>query len=1603
MRPNIPALAPLKFHARQQTVATTARLPFLFKTPPAVAACAIVPRGIPELPAEQRQHARMLLIVVAMRLKLQATLQRGALALAILGLTVETASNTLTACTSAANCSDHGTPGQDYQDGNGSCGVCTCEAGYTGDDCGTTTACTNAANCSGNAASVVGDVATGCTCTCNIGFDGDDCSNTLTACTRAADCSNHGEPGLTYQDVNGNCGCTCEAGYTGDNCSDTLTACNSAADCSDHGTPGQDYQDANGSCGVCTCEAGYTGDDCGTTTACTNADNCSGNAASVVGNVATGCTCTCNLGFDEDDCSNTLTACTRAADCSNHGEPGLTYQDVNGNCGCACEAGYTGDDCSSTQPTCTSSLNCNDHGTPGRDYQDASGSCGVCSCEDGYTGDDCGTATPCSFANDCSNQASQVEGDVATGCTCTCNDGFGGADCSTALTACTVVNDCGGDSRADSVVGYSDDGIGCTCTCNASYSGADCSTEVDADNNLCYLANFNCQSGTYEVGGVPDPVAGLPGTCQCVGCDPGYTDGEGVNGYKCDTPNENCTLSDDIATKFNAPNAEDGVYYCANGSSVNTIRPFSDASGRMCGCNCGSGDEEKFMCENAVLNNIDQSTTCNNLDGCLYDGTNRTCQPNESAFSSCTSHTVKGDCDGHSECLWNVEFGKCTVSEATRTTCLAKSDSECLAQGSGCTIRGECNVDPSKYRTGFGGGGHCEDEQDAILTTDPAQEDAQKGIIYCGNKGVATGLRSQATCVCHSGYTGAKCEIAPGGGGGGGALDTNCPDQDASCDEETRACCKRPVVHTCTAQDNSVNSNCTRANESAIGRGESRQNVCESQTYDLNGARLNCSYHSRDPEDSSWDYFDQTLNTDGANRLLPKCECVCDRRQGVDGGVGTVINGGQQYIPSSDTLSCIANCSEISPGDTICDGRTGDDLQFCKENSSPCFGNGECNPATNKCNCYSGWAGDYCSLNTAGFESKDCPNGYGVSDPGSLSGYACMCNGDWTKDGRETNADGVATCNVDPCHQGVTRTVERESSPYDITGLGLIFLNDNPNLLEPIIIKGMGILGTIDSPLIASEFPVSGIPDDFTVVSFLPKNSLEVTAAFETGTPEQQKRFTYEGIHVANTDAFDKILPSEPTRFQPGRVLQFYHKFGGIMSCDVFDMSPGADGGNCQISNDNRSISCGCKTGFAPNEQTRNCEMCPFGTFGPNCNFKMNGSQGPGSMNLCDRTTFDEDTIDLLMLSDAAHGRPARTIGTCSDNTQTTESDCTAAGGSWVAITDKQAFKNALFPDTNYAGANSDYCDVHEVLDSAGRKTGSLDILCPFGTYGTSCESEMNICDATSLDADAVKMLMISDLTHGRPIRTMGTCSKANIMTKARCEAEGNSWSENMNGSLISSAGRFTSGDVAKFRNKLTPDKGYAECAVVKTGENLDITYTCNTGGDALVAGPNVDGTLDMRPDWLHGFNQADEYCTNSPLHIAECRVIKCNRTGCGATDATPDSWHASIDSLNNITGCTKNLKGGVEGTNYACPARAQTDSGTTDYPYAGANSVQMTWRAPAQNRDGNCRSVQLCDEFGMFSNMKCGAGVKTAPRTQGAFGSYRTCLYDLEVAPACV
>jgi hypothetical protein len=203
-------------------------------------------------------------------------------------------------CDQYNNCNGHGRcEGYD---------ICTCDEGYSGNNCDNT--CPNT-NCNNGVA-----VPPDCNCSCNPGYSGNNCD----VCNK--DCGIHGQIE--------NCNCICKDGYTGPNCNIPPNKCEHPIKINCN----------NGTCieGTCNCEDGYTGEQCQTKLLCNDViSNYCGENGKVIGNIPDGCSCVCDDGYSGDRCEN-IDKCD--IPCINGKVSGYA-----GNCECLCDPGYTGSSC----------------------------------------------------------------------------------------------------------------------------------------------------------------------------------------------------------------------------------------------------------------------------------------------------------------------------------------------------------------------------------------------------------------------------------------------------------------------------------------------------------------------------------------------------------------------------------------------------------------------------------------------------------------------------------------------------------------------------------------------------------------------------------------------------------------------------------------------------------------------------------------------------------------------------------------------------------------------------------------------------------------------------------------------------------------------------------------------------------------------------------------------------------------------------------------------------------------------------------------------------------------------------------------------------------
>uniref|UniRef100_F6VGS1 Eukaryotic translation initiation factor 3 subunit G n=1 Tax=Xenopus tropicalis TaxID=8364 RepID=F6VGS1_XENTR len=353
-------------------------------------------------------------------------------------------------------------------------GVCVCDSGFIGPDCGTRVCspeCERRGRCEDGE------------CICNPGFTGPDCE--IKTCPN--DCHKQG------MCVDGKC--VCDSGYTGVDCQVKTcpNKCHNRGRCED---------------GICICNSGYSGSDCGSKSC---PKNCSGNGQCVKGK------CVCDSGFIGPVCG------TRAcpAGCGNHGRC------LRGTC--VCSPGYTGVDCASRlcpknchnrgrceQGVCICNpeyigLDCGSRTCPKNCHGKGQCDDGVCICDLGYTGLDCATK---SCFNDCHHRGRCEDG------VCICDVGYTGLDCGTL----SCPKDCHNRGKCEN---------GVCCICDSGYTDHDCGSKMCSNNcqnhGICDNGKCICDSG---YAGVDCGLRTCQNDCnnrgQCIDgvciCNSGYTD-----------------------------------------------------------------------------------------------------------------------------------------------------------------------------------------------------------------------------------------------------------------------------------------------------------------------------------------------------------------------------------------------------------------------------------------------------------------------------------------------------------------------------------------------------------------------------------------------------------------------------------------------------------------------------------------------------------------------------------------------------------------------------------------------------------------------------------------------------------------------------------------------------------------------------------------------------------------------------------------------------------------------------------------------------------------------------------------------------------------------
>ena len=272
------------------------------------------------------------------------------------------------------------------------------------------------AKCGGQGTCLEADV-----CTCNAGYTGQECSDYT--------CFSVDSVSPNVCNGNGTCSsydmCSCNNNVFGQNCD--IFTCNTVIGdnpivCSGHG-----------SCTApehCDCQPGYEGPNC-EYFKCFTIDSLSPDVCSFNGNCTAPDECHCVNGFYGQNCSNYNCFSTSTFDmnvCSGMGT--CTSPDM-----CACLAGYTGDNCEH--------FKCGNLDKDDNTVCSSHGQClspDNCQCQDGYFGDNCEHFTCLGIEKELSSACSSHGSCVAPD-SCSCNNGFYGFSCEAHSCGSIIFND----------------------------------------------------------------------------------------------------------------------------------------------------------------------------------------------------------------------------------------------------------------------------------------------------------------------------------------------------------------------------------------------------------------------------------------------------------------------------------------------------------------------------------------------------------------------------------------------------------------------------------------------------------------------------------------------------------------------------------------------------------------------------------------------------------------------------------------------------------------------------------------------------------------------------------------------------------------------------------------------------------------------------------------------------------------------------------------------------------------------------------------------------------------------------------------------------------
>ena len=918
--------------------------------------------------------------------------------------------------TSTSECSGHG---------SNSSGLCSCLAGYCGNNCENRVTCFNAG------------IWTEHGCNCAEGWAGTYCDEPA-----SNNCSNHG----VYQ---GN-RCICNEGYYG-------AACEYYNDCSGNGRVNTD--------GTCTCDDGYYGTDCENRE---NTDSCNGHG------IDCGSGCVCNEGYYG-------TYCESYNDCSGNGQ-------VDSNGTCTCNSDYYGADCEyyndcsgngrvNPDGTCT----CNDgyYGTDCEDeYCSGHGTLcgGYCSCDDGWYGTYCESEG----ASDLCNGHGTLNWPGAhywqeyeqCGGSCLCDKGYA----SVRGQRCDDFNDNHCNGHGQSFYGYTPSAYGrsatCGCLCDKGWYRVSCSYK-DPNISVCsdkgrslVFGNFVgclCDDGTLQEG---DPINGnLCATGAYDVCSGhGTLNWPGAHYFRRDVTNyrdfPNLCLCD---KGYFAP--DDG-----GGNLAQCNAFFDNCHGHgqwtVCGCLCESGYYGTFCdkTSDTICSNYGRSIEFGNYSYCLCD--NGAIERGNPITGNVCASAAHENCFGHG--TWQEDGAYCACDAGY---CGAYCESE--AASDPCNGHGTLNWAGANHWPLYPNLCLCEKGYTGQIGISSQCSLVCGGNRCCSNHGQWYGCG----CVCDIGYCGQYCEnttsSACNGQGRVGSFllysQSFCLCNDGTIQEGYNACASTSTEcsghgtlnwlganywsgysDVCLCDKGYYGADCSQSKSACYNHGQysvvgcvcdsgyqgsecySSGDLCNGNGqyiafgFDYNNGSCLCNDGTIQTGDSACASSTEcsghgTLNWPGANHWpqYPNM-CLCDKGYWrsepsmaqcskftyisdnhrkplglINGGAyvcdsgyygshceeykgsSAVCNGHGQYIAyGSSSLGCLCDDNTIQTGDGAC--------------AFECSGHGEwCGSG---CSCFDGWMGDDCNTET----SSACNNHGTLNWPGAnyLSGYysnACLC------------------------------------------------------------------------------------------------------------------------------------------------------------------------------------------------------------------------------------------------------------------------------------------------------------------------------------------------------------------------------------------------------------------------------------------------------------------------------------------------------------------------------------------------------------------------------------------------------------------------------------